>query len=375
MVKDSDNDFLSGDGSRPVDGVPLVQIGAGTVGLELMELVRGSRRFSEGESQFSYVGIGDSSGLAKNREGFRKNYLEEVIELKKAGRRLEDVETEQVVELEGVEAFFREFDSGIFVDVTDAPGLDKLYREALEEGWAVVLANKIPLTEVDPGQFNWLKDAGIKYEATVGAGLPVISTLDSLERSGDEVKEVSAILSGSLSYILSRLEEGSSIDEAVIEARDKGFTEPNPVDDLVGKDVHRKSLILNRTIGGDLSLGDIDVSPLVPLEEERYPEDRLKSELEKFNSEFQAKLESARENGKRLRYVASVRRSSASVGLEEVEADSSLAMGPGTANVIDIKSENYESPSLVIQGPGAGPKVTAGGVFSEMKGLVETGQV
>ncbi|MBS3766265.1 hypothetical protein KGY71_07070, partial [Candidatus Bipolaricaulota bacterium] len=91
--------------------------------------------------------------------------------------------------------------------------------------------------------------------------------------------------------------------------------------------------------------------------------------------EFDEKLESARDNGKRLRYVARVRKASASVGLERVDKASALAMGPGTANVINIRSNNYENPSLVIQGPGAGPEVTAGGVFTEMRALVETGQV
>ncbi|MFP4136587.1 MAG: hypothetical protein ACLFTO_06120 [Candidatus Acetothermia bacterium] len=354
------------DGGSSTSGIPILQLGIGTVGLELVDLVRSLNSPGGEESRYRYTGVADSSGLIGDPDGLSEDTLEEMVELKKSGEKLADLDRKPLGDLDRIDSILDTLDGGILVDVTGAGGMDDWYRAAFREDWSVVVANKIPLTEMDPDRFNWFRNSGLKYEATVGAGLPVISTLNALLRSGDRVREISAILSGSLSYVLSRLEEGQRLDQAVIEAKEKGFTEPNPVDDLVGKDVHRKALILNRTIGGHLSLEDVEVEPLVDLEDRYFRKEELESRLQDFNEEFDSKLESAREGGRRLRYVARVSKSSASVGLEEVDESSPLARGPGTANVIDIRSRNYEDPSLVIQGPGAGPKVTAGGVFSEI---------
>ncbi|MFB6214531.1 MAG: hypothetical protein ABEI54_01555, partial [Candidatus Bipolaricaulia bacterium] len=240
------------------------------------------------------------------------------------------------------------------------------YRTSMEKGWSVVLANKIPLTGVNPVEFRRFKNSGLRYEATVGSGLPVISTLNHLRRHGEEFKEIAAILSGSLSFILSRVEEGVDLKRAVLEAKEKGFTEPNPAEDLLGNDVARKTVILGRSLGLDISLDDITLEPLVDLEEE-VSQEKLVDELEAVGDKFRKKAQSAGGMGNRLRYVARITGNDVTVGLEEVNRDGPLAQGSSTANVVLFRTSNYDDPPLIVQGPGAGPEVTAGGVFSDIK--------
>lgn len=352
------------------DPVPLVQLGAGNVGLELMNYVKRTKSSEGNLPVYRYVGIADSSGVLIDRDGFDEEELEEIEEAKRTGKSLAALEGNSTLQLEKLEPLFRRLDYGMLVDVTDSTGLAEYYEKALFEGWKVALANKIPLTEVEPGRFRRLTESGLSYEATVGAGLPVITTMRRLINGGDEVKEVAAILSGSLSYILSELEAGKPLPEVVMNAKKNGYTEPNPVEDLVGNDVHRKAVILGRTIGMDVSLKDVEVEPLVPLEDRVYEEDELRRFLDRFNPEIQEKVSKAKESGNRGRYVARIRGDAVKVGFEAIEESSPLASGPGTANVIEIRSDNYRSPALVVQGPGAGTKVTASGVLADMNSMV-----
>lgn len=357
-----------------VSGTPLVQIGLGTVGLELMNLVEEWNKSAEEESQLNYVGLGDSSGLSLNEDGFRERDLEAVEAEKRSGGKLAEVSPYGVGDFRNeLEYVLKEFRHGVLVDVTDAASLGEFYGKGFENGWSVVVANKIPLTEISSVEFREFNRAGIRYEATVGAGLPVISTLKHLQRQNDGIEEIGAVLSGSLSYILSEIEAGKAPSEAVLGAKKKGFTEPNPVEDLVGNDVVRKGLILGRSLGMDLAIEDVEVEPLVPLPEKEFSDRKLKQSLAEYDEEFRSKAESAAESGKRLRYLARVVDAGVKVGLEELDSQSPLAGGSGTSNVIQFKTENYVDPPLVIQGPGAGPAVTAGGVLSEINALSKCG--
>ncbi len=365
-------DKLSGQDSGRTNAVPLVQLGAGNVGLELMNYVEDTRSSDRNLPGYRYVGIADSSGVLIDDNGFGEGKLNKIAEAKRAGESLADLEGESTVEPGKLSSLFRRLDRGTLVDVTGSSGIAEHYDAALSAGWQVALANKIPLTEMEPDRFHGMVKSGLRYEATVGAGLPVISTLRRLIAGGDEVKEIAAILSGSLSYILSELEAGKPLPEVVMNAKKNGYTEPNPVEDLVGNDVHRKAVILGRTIGRDVSLEDVEVEPLVPLEERKYEEEELRRYLERYDPEIQEKVSSAEESGKRGRYVARIKEDGVKVGFEAVDKSSQLAGGPGTANVIEIKSENYQSPALVIQGPGAGTKVTASGVLADMNSTVNS---
>lgn len=349
--------------------IPLAQIGLGAVGLELIKLVNEWNKSSTERPKLKYIGLADSSGLWINKDGFSVRELEETVKKKRAGGELAEFNPSKITPPAELESLFASVETGVLIDVTDAESLNQFYHKGFNKDWSVVVANKIPLTRVKPGEFRKLQEAGIRYEATVGAGLPVISTLNHLLRQGDEINEVGAILSGSLSYILSRIEDGKPLSGAVLEAKQKGFTEPNPMEDLVGNDVVRKGLILGRSMGMDVSVDEVNVTPLVPLPVEDFSDRELKEKLVEFDSEFRLKAQRAEKQGKRLRYLARVNESGVKVGLESLDFESPLAGGTGTSNVIQFKTENYTKPPLIIQGPGAGPEVTAGGVLSEINEL------
>jgi len=354
-----------GDVLRPE--VPVIQLGVGTVGRELVKKVKVWNSSEASRPKYRYVGLADKSGFIADKAGFSEEELSRVVERKMKGEELVDLLPGEVGNIGFLESFLEEVDRGVVIDVTDAEKFEDLYRMALTKEWSVVLANKIPLTRIKPSEFKRFKNMGLRYETTVGAGLPVISTLDHLLRHGEEFKEIAAILSGSLSFILSRLELGVDLKDAVGEAKEQGFTEPNPAEDLLGKDVARKTVILGRSLGLDFSLEDIQLEPLVSLDESNPSPDKLATELEAASAGFRKKVESARENDKRLRYVARINEEGATVKLEAVNREEPLGQGISTANVVLFRTRHYDDPPLIVQGPGAGPEVTAGGIFSDIK--------
>lgn len=356
----------SGDRSLKAE-VPLIQLGIGTVGRELIKKVISWNRGESSKPKYRYKGFADRSGLMAKNTGFSDEELEKIKKVKLDDDELAEVYHKVTRNIGYLESFMDRRNSGVLVDVTDAKKFGDLYRRALDKGWSVVLANKIPLTSIDPEEFGRLKGMGIRYETTVGAGLPVISTLDHLNRHGEKFKEIAAILSGSLSYILSRVEVGAGLKQAVIEAKEKGFTEPNPVEDLLGHDVARKTVILGRSLGLEVSYEDIELTPLVTLKKDNPSQDELEVLLEKENEDFCERVKFVGSRGNRLRYVARINEKGATVGLEEVSQDSPLGQGVSTANVVLFRTLNYDDPPLIVQGPGAGPEVTAGGVFSDIK--------
>jgi len=347
--------------------VPIVQLGVGTVGRVLMNKIVDWNRSGGARPRYSYAGLADSSGLIVREDGLSEEELEQIKELKEEGGKLSEVSFECVEEDLGPEQLFGSLEKGILVDVTDSADMEGTYSSAIDNGWSVVVANKVPLTTVDTEEFERFRQSGLLYETTVGAGLPVISTLDHLKRQGEDFEEIAAILSGSLSFILSRIEDGESLVGAVMEAKDEGYTEPDPSEDLLGNDVARKSVILGRSLGLDVSLESVRLNPLVPLETEESSAGGLEAQLEQASEGFADRVASSRERGNRLRYVARISRDEVTVGLEEVNADGPLGQGAKTANVILFRTNNYGDPPLVVQGPGAGPEVTAGGVLSDIK--------
>lgn len=347
--------------------VPVIQLGAGTVGRELIRKIKTWNGSEANKPKYPHVGIADKSGFVANKDRFSKRDLAKIAEEKSTGEELAGIYPNKVGSIGSLESFLDGIGSGVLVDVTDAERFENLYRVALTKGWSVVLANKIPLTRIDSREFSRFKQSGLRYETTVGAGLPVISTLDHLRDHGEEFKEIAAILSGSLSFILSRLEVRVDLQQAVREAKDNGYTEPNPAEDLLGKDVARKTVILGRSLGLDFTLDDIELQPLVSLDGGNPASDELRSRLEAANSDLRDRVKFAKDDDNRLRYVARINRRGASVGLEEVSGNGPLGQGISTANVVLFRTDNYDDPPLIVQGPGAGPEVTAGGVFSDIK--------
>jgi aspartokinase/homoserine dehydrogenase 1 len=209
--------------------------------------------------------------------------------------------------------------------------------------------------------------ARFRYEATVGAGLPVITTLRDLIDTGDEILAVEGIFSGTLAWLFNSYDGSAPFSQLVRKARDLGYTEPDPRDDLSGTDVARKLVILAREAGWEMSLGDIKVENLVPEALQAVSLDQFMAQLEQLDAAMAQRLAAARVRDRVLRYVASLKRDgSASVGLIELPRDHAFANIRLTDNVVQFSTKRYCDNPLVVQGPGAGPEVTAAGVFADL---------
>ena len=204
------------------------------------------------------------------------------------------------------------------------------------------------------------------YDTNVGAGLPVIENLQNLLNAGDELIKFSGILSGSLSFIFGKLDEGMSLSEATKLAKEKGFTEPDPRDDLSGTDVARKLLILAREAGLQLELDQINVESVLPAEYSQGNIDEFMTKLPQLDAEFKAKSEQAAKNGKVLRYVGSIENNQCSVKIEAVDSEDPLYKVKNGENALAFYTRYYQPIPLVLRGYGAGNDVTAAGVFADI---------
>ena len=194
----------------------------------------------------------------------------------------------------------------------------------------------------------------------------MISTLEALQNSGDKILKIEAVLSGSLSFIFNSFKPGVQFSDIVKEAQEKGYTEPDPRDDLSGLDVARKALILSREIGVSKELGDFDVENLIPESARNGDVEHFFNELKKNDASFDALNKKANEEGKVLRYMAMIDGESVKIGLQSVNQDHPFYQLSGSDNMIVFTTERYRSNPLVIKGPGAGAEVTAAGVFAEI---------
>jgi bifunctional aspartokinase / homoserine dehydrogenase 1 len=205
-----------------------------------------------------------------------------------------------------------------------------------------------------------------RYEATVGAGLPVISTLRDLIDTGDEVHAIDGVLSGTLSYLFNAFDGSKPFSQLLLEARELGYTEPDPRDDLSGLDVARKLVILSREWGREIELSDVDLIGLVPSELAEVDRETFLARAHELDAPMQARLEAARARGCVLRFVAHADPNHAKVGLVELPADHAFAHLKPTDNIIQFTTARYSGNPLIVQGPGAGPEVTAAGVFADL---------
>lgn len=261
----------------------------------------------------------------------------------------------------------------VFVDCTSSDSIALSYLELMQAGYHVVTPNKKANTnsyEYYTGLRNIAQKCRRKfyYEATVGAGLPVINTLQNLLAAGDRLIEFNGIMSGTLSYIFGLLDEGKSLSQATKDAYERGYSEPNPRDDLEGMDVARKLLILARECGYKLDLSDIEVECPVDV---KYLEGNNAQEvlenLKGADEEFAKKVELAKQEGKVLRYVATIKDGGkCSCGIKAVGPEDPLFKVVGGENALSFTSAYYQPIPLVIRGYGAGTEVTAAGVFSDI---------
>ncbi len=348
---------------RKIREVPLILLGMGRVGGALLQQILSTREALQREAglRFTIVGLADSTGALLDRGGLADLLLTEAQRAKAAGR--------SFVELDGA-LLLREIESHlrlgtILVDATASAKTVSLLKEALAARCGIVLVNKLPLTgswtEAEPLFAHPL----LRYEATVGAGLPIVSTLRTLLATGDRISSIEGVLSGTLAYLCTQLMRGTPYSVALAQARILGYTEPDPREDLSGQDVVRKALILARTAGWPLEGGDIAVEPLYPPELTSLSVDGFLSAVATLDEDYAHRVEEARLRGRVLRYVARVGPNGGAVGVEEVEKESALGALRGPENAVSFHTERYASYPLVVSGPGAGPQVTAAGVLAD----------
>ncbi|KAI3756260.1 hypothetical protein L1987_56079 [Smallanthus sonchifolius] len=257
----------------------------------------------------------------------------------------------------------------VLVDCSASSETIEVITLTLNLGCCAVLANKKPLTcSMEDFDKLFLQPRRIRHESTVGAGLPIIASLSRIISSGDEVTLIIGSLSGTLGYVMSEVENGKPFSEVVKAAKDLGYTEPDPRDDLSGMDVARKGLILARLLGQRFDMSTIRIESLYP--DNMGPdmmtlEDFLANGLPLLDNDIEEKIKKASSNGKVLRYVCILQASNCIIGVHEVDEDSALGRLKGSDNVVEIYSRCYEKP-LVIQGAGAGNDTTAAGVLADI---------
>jgi aspartokinase/homoserine dehydrogenase 1 len=260
----------------------------------------------------------------------------------------------------------------VIIDCTASADVAAQYRAWLSRGIHVVTPNK----KANSGPFPYYhalqearRAAGTHYlyEATVGAGLPVIQTLRDLRETGDDITRIEGIFSGTLAYLFNVFDGRESFSSIVRAAKLKGYTEPDPRDDLSGMDVARKLIILGREMGLTLELSDVSVTGLVPKVLEQVGVEEFMERLSEFDVDMSAMLDAARKKQQVLRYVGRIESNGkATVGLTHLDAKHAFANIALTDNVVRFATRRYCDNPLIVQGPGAGPEVTAGGVFSDL---------
>jgi aspartokinase/homoserine dehydrogenase 1 len=260
----------------------------------------------------------------------------------------------------------------VIIDCTADEGVAKHYAEWLKAGIHVVTPNK-KANSGPLGYYESLKEArrlgssSYLYEATVGAGLPVISTLRDLRETGDKIVSVEGIFSGTLAYLFNVYDGKTPFSQIVKDAKAKGYTEPDPRDDLSGTDFARKVIILGREMGLKLEMKDVQVESLVPASLAKGTIDEFLAGLPNFDAEMQKRFDSAASRGKVLRYMGRLTADGkAAVGVSELDRTHAFANIALTDNVVRYATARYNSNPLIVQGPGAGPEVTAAGVFADL---------
>jgi aspartokinase/homoserine dehydrogenase 1 len=260
----------------------------------------------------------------------------------------------------------------VIIDCTASDETADRYAGWLERGIHIITPNKKAFSG-DMARYNAIRDSAKEggshffYETTVGAALPIVKTLRDLIDTGDQIHSVRGIFSGTLAYLFNVYDGTQAFSDIVREAKLNGFTEPDPRDDLSGTDVARKLIILARELGQELELGDFPVQNLIPEALREVPVDEFLDGLADHDDEMASLFNEARAAGKKLRYIATLdANGSASVKLEQVPLDNAFSNIDLTDNLVQFASNRYSTNPLVIQGPGAGPAVTAGGVFGDL---------
>jgi aspartokinase/homoserine dehydrogenase 1 len=352
--------------SEPTD---VVLLGMGRVARELVAQVQAVAKRG---ASLRIVGLIDRHGFVFHPRGLPARQLASLVLAKERGGSLAQLpggraaSAREAVDFIASHALSRP----VLVDVASGDTAAALLR-GIVHGMDVVMANKVPLASDLSTARELLKEARARgrrvlHEATVGAGLPIIDTLQQLRASGDRVDSVDSSPSGTMGYLFSEMGRGRTFSDAVRHAMALGYTEPDPRDDLCGLDVARKGLILGRMLGYTGEMADVTLESLVPESLRDVSAARFTESLEECDAEWARRMDDARARGEVLRYRARSTRGGVRVGLVSVPIGSALASLDGTDNLFVFTTARYRNRPLVVSGPGAGAEVTAAGVLGDM---------
>ena len=340
--------------------------GVGTVGGSLLEQIHQQQEklMRELRLKLNVVGIASGHNAIFTREGINlENYREQLAAAPVSNiQRLHD-------EVIGMNIF-----NSVFVDCTASPEVAGLYADFLEHNINVVAANKIAASS-DYANYRKLKETsqkrGVKFlfETNVGAGLPIIRTINDLCNSGDKILRIEAVLSGTLNFIFNTISKDIPFSETVRMAKEEGYSEPDPRIDLSGKDVIRKLVILAREAGYEISQEDVEAKLFIPQSFFEGSLEEFWKNLPSLDADLEARRQELEKQKKVWRFVAKLENGKASVSLEEFDHNHSFYVLEGSNNIVMLTTERYRKYPMLIQGYGAGASVTAAGVFADIMSL------
>lgn len=339
-------------------------IGIGNIGCHLLQQLahQQANLLQHKALELKVVGIANSKKAIFNRDGIDLSNYQQLLEESDIISNPETI-CRNIVKMN--------IFNSVFVDCTSSPEIASLYLPLVENNINVVTASKIaasgPYTHYKQiKQTARKKDVRFLYETNVGAGLPIIGTINNLINSGDKILKIEAVVSGTLNFIFSRISADVPFSQAIAEAKEAGYSEPDPRIDLSGTDVVRKLVILSRESNYDIEQYDVEISPLLPQNLFKGSIDDFFSALGPTDEAIETRRREAEMRGCRLRYVARLIDGKASVGLEEVDSTHPFYNLEGSNNVIMITTERYREYPMIITGYGAGADVTAAGVFADI---------
>ncbi|MBK7223650.1 MAG: bifunctional aspartate kinase/homoserine dehydrogenase I [Saprospiraceae bacterium] len=358
MIHDS---FFLSDNRR----VNLFVVGTGLIGSAFLEQLKNQRQqlIDQFKLELNVVGLSNSKKMILDEEGVNLSAWKDSLEK------------------HGIEANIPSFvesmkemnlSNSVFIDNTADGNIPALYAEILSSNISLVTPNKIA-TSASNEEYKRLKKLAadrkifFKYETNVGAGLPVISTIQNLINSGDKILKIQAVMSGSVSFIFNQFGPDVKFSDLVLKARELGYTEPDPREDLSGADVRRKIIILTRESGYDIESADVNLKAVLPDDLMDAPEvNSFLAKLPSIDQKMSLQAAEAAQKGEVLRYIGTMENGKASIDISSVNSTSPFYSLDGSDNLFVITTERYKTRPIIIRGPGAGAEVTAAGVFADV---------
>ena len=340
--------------------------GIGTVGGKLLEQIKSQYEELKERSRLklNVVGIASSKKAIFNRDGIDLNHYHELLEESEPSN-AEKLKTSIL----GMNIF-----NSVFVDCTASKDIASLYQDLLEHNISIIAANKIAASS-EYENYAQLKQTALqrgvlfRFETNVGAGLPIIGTINDLKHSGDKILKIEAVLSGTLNFIFNELSAEVPFSETVRRAKEQGYSEPDPRIDLSGTDVVRKLVILSREAGYRVELSDVKKELFIPSDFFNSTEEEFWKNLPSLDESFEQKRKELEAQGKKWRFVATLDHGETQVALKAVDHNHPFYNLEGSNNIVLLTTERYKEYPMQIQGYGAGASVTAAGVFANIMSI------